>query len=81
MVKQPYMQKIFFLSFYCFLVKFSEYHRGSDRVKLTKCDNVEWGDKCHYASEILFEWPMSNLLFYCHVILYWEKVTSYEKFF
>ena len=24
--------------------------------------------------------PMSNLLFYCKIILYWEKVTSYEKF-
>ena len=24
--------------------------------------------------------PMVNLLFYCHIILYWEKVTSYEKF-
>ena len=24
--------------------------------------------------------PMFNLLFYCHIILYWEKVTSFEKF-
>ena len=24
--------------------------------------------------------PMINLLFYCHIILYWEKVTSYDKF-
>ena len=24
--------------------------------------------------------PMFNLLFYCHNILYWEKVASYEKF-
>ena len=24
--------------------------------------------------------PMLNLLFYCHIILYWEKVTSYKKF-
>ena len=23
---------------------------------------------------------MFNLLFYCHIILYWEKVTFYEKF-
>ena len=22
---------------------------------------------------------MFNLLFYCHITLYWEKVTSYEK--
>ena len=28
---------------------------GSDRVKLTKCDKVEWGEKDHYASDILFE--------------------------
>ena len=30
---------------------------GSDRVKLTRCDKVEWGGKCHYASDTLFEWP------------------------
>ena len=30
---------------------------GSDRVKLTNYDKVEWGEKCHYASDILFEWP------------------------
>ena len=24
--------------------------------------------------------PMVDLLFYCHIILYWEQVTSYEKF-
>ena len=30
---------------------------GSDRAKLTRCDKVEWGEKCHYASDILFEWP------------------------
>ena len=51
-----YMQKIFFLILY-FLIKFSELHRGSDGVKLTKCDKVEWGEKCHYASDTFFEWP------------------------
>ena len=30
---------------------------GGDRVKLTKCDEVEWGQKWHYASDILFERP------------------------
>ena len=45
-VKQPYMQKIFFRLI----------HRGSVRVKLTKCDKVEWGEKCHYVSDIPFEW-------------------------
>ena len=28
---------------------------GTDRVKLTKCDKVERGEKCHYASDIGFE--------------------------
>ena len=28
---------------------------GSDRVKLIKYDKAEWGEKCHYASGILFE--------------------------
>ena len=27
---------------------------GSDKVKLTKCGKVESGEKCHYASDILF---------------------------
>ena len=51
------MQKSSFLSFYSFLVKFSEKEWGNYRVKLTKCDKVEWDEKCHYASDILFEWP------------------------
>ena len=38
-------------------MKFSEQNRGSGRVKLTKCDKVEWDEKCHYASDILLEWP------------------------
>ena len=49
------MQKSSFLSFYSFLVKFSEKEWGNYRVKLTKCDKVEWDEKCHYASDILFE--------------------------
>ena len=24
--------------------------------------------------------PVFNLLFYCHIVLYWEKVTSHDKF-
>ena len=44
------------LSFYSFSVKFSEWHRGSVRVKVTKCDKVKWSEKCHYASDIPFEW-------------------------
>ena len=44
-------------SYYSFLVKFTQWHRGSGTVKLTVCDKVECGEKCHYASDILFEWP------------------------
>ena len=48
---------------------------GADRVKLTKCDKFEWGDKYRFASDILFELPIFNLLFfnllfYCHIIFY-----------
>ena len=32
--------------------------RGSGRVKLTKCNKVEWAEKCHFASDILFEWHL-----------------------
>ena len=32
--------------------------RGSGRVKLTNCNKVEWGEKCHFASDILFEWHL-----------------------
>ena len=50
--------------------EFSEKHMGADRVKLTKCDKFEWGDKYRFASDILFELPIFNLLFYCHIISY-----------
>ena len=43
----------------------------SDRVKLTKCDKVEWGEKCHTMQMTYFlNGPKFNLLFYCHMILY-----------
>ena len=48
-------RKSSFLSFYSFLMKFSEWNRGSDRWKLTKHDKVELVEKCYYASDILFE--------------------------
>ena len=65
-----------FLSFYSFLVKFSEWHRGSGRVKLTKLHGVKSAIKqvTYFLNGLMF-----NLLFYCHIILYWEKVTFYEK--
>ena len=57
--------------------------RGSDRIKLTKCDNktdkVEWGKVIMQVACFLND-PMLNLLFCCNIILYLEKVNSYEKF-
>ena len=41
---------------------------------------TEWDKKNHYASEILSNGTPVILLLYCHIILYREKVTSYEKF-
>ena len=50
-------------------MKFSEEHRGRDKVKLTKRDKIEWGEKCHYPSDIRFEWP--HVLIYFIVILFY----------
>ena len=38
---------------------------------MAKHGKVEWGEKCHYAIDILFDWSRT---FYCHIIFYWEKV-------
>ena len=46
--------------------------RGSVRVKLTKCDKVEWSEKCHYANDILFEWLHVWFVFYC-ILFYIER--------
>ena len=46
------------------------------RVKLTQLNGVNNA----IMQVTLIEWPRFNLLFYCHIILYWEKMTSYEKF-
>ena len=45
-----------------------------------QCDKFEWGEKCHYQVTCFLNGPISNLLFFCHIDLYWEKVTSYGKF-
>ena len=38
---------------------------GTNRVKLAKSDKVELDEKCHYASDILFEWsPCFTVIFY-----------------
>ena len=47
-------KKSYSLSFYSFLAKFTEWHRGSGIVKLKKCDKVKWGEKFHYASDMIF---------------------------
>ena len=55
---------------------------GSDRVKLTKCNKVEWGEKYHYACDFLNE-PMFNLLFYCHITILplWSKLSGkFQRF-
>ena len=62
-------KKASFLSFYSFLVKFSRWHRGSGRVKLTDCHKVEWGEKCNYASDIY--WMAPCLICYFPVILFY----------
>ena len=74
--------KVKFLSiyFHICIVKFSEQHRVSDRVKLTKRDKLNGVKNAIMQVTYFLNSPMFNLLFYCHVILYWEKVTSYEKF-
>ena len=46
--------KIFFS-----LILFFFFHRGNDRVKLTKCDKIEWGKKCKWHTfwiAILLKW-------------------------
>ena len=58
MLKQPYS-----LSFYNFLVKFSEWHRGRGRVKLTKCDKVEWGEN-EIAPRLI-----------CYLAVFWEHIS------
>ena len=56
-------------------------HRESARVKLRKCGKAEWGEHCFNTRDILFDWPhFSFVLLSYYLILYWEKLTSYEEF-
>ena len=73
-------KKSSFVSFYSFLVKFSQWDRGSDRVKLTVWQSPMGVKNAIMQLAYFLNGPMFNLLFYCHIILYWEKVTSFEKF-
>ena len=41
---------------------------------------VEWGENAimqvtYFLNDFIF-----NLFFFCHIVLYWEKMNSYEKF-
>ena len=70
-----------FLSFYSFLVNFSEKHRGSVREynwqRVTKLNGVKNAimEVTYFLNDLMF-----NLLYFCLIVSYWEKVTSYEKF-
>ena len=54
---------------------------GNDGVKITKGWQswIGWKNAIMKVTYFLKD-PMFNLLFYYHIILYWEKVTSFEKF-
>ena len=60
-------------------MKFSEWHSGSDGVQLTKCDKVERGKNSNMQVTYFLIDPMFTLLLCYHFVLYWEKVTSYDK--
>ena len=64
------MQKIFFSLILQFL-SFSEQHRENVRVKLTKFDKSESGEKYNYVSDTLFEWPRVQfvILLSCYFVL------------
>ena len=54
--------------------------KTSERVKLKNVWQVESGEKCHYASDMLFEYGlMLNLLFYWHFILYIYMMLSVAR--
>ena len=53
-----------------FLVRFSEWHRGSGTLKLTKCDKVEWGESGIMHVTDFFEWP--HVWFVILLSYYWE---------
>ena len=45
---------------------------------MTNSDKVEWGKKYHSA--YFLNGSIFNVLFHCHIISYWDKMTSDEKF-
>ena len=73
-------KKSSFLSFYSFLVKFSELMaQGKCYSKIEKVRQSWMGLKMPSCKWHNFG-SMFNLLFYCHIILYWEKVFFHKKF-
>ena len=73
-------KKSYFLSFYSFLVKFSEQHRESDRVKLKSVMKLNAVKNAIMQVTYFLNSHMFNWLFYWHIISYWEKLTFYKKF-
>ena len=69
-----------FHSFCSFSVKFSEWPREViewNWQSVTKLNEVK-----NTIMQVTYylNGPISNLLFYCHIISHWEKVTSYGEF-
>ena len=40
---------------------------------MTKCDKVEWGKKCHYASDILYIWLHAYFVILLSYNVFWER--------
>ena len=71
-------EKSSFASFYSFLVTFSEWDQGGD-CKIDKVWQSWIGWKMPLCKWHTFWMTPCFTIFYCYIILYWEKVTSYEK--
>ena len=52
-----YVKKLIFSNFIVF--SSSLVNNTGKTGKLTKRDKAEYGKKCYYASDILFEWPQT----------------------
>ena len=55
-------------------------NRVGEGVKLTKCNPDEWMKNAILQVTYFLNGPMISLPFYSHIISYWEKVTSYDKY-
>ena len=72
-------KKSSFLSFYSFLFLVNNTGKMIEEnwQSVTKVNGVK-----NAIMQVIYflNGPMFNLLFHCHIILCWEKMTSYEKF-